>query len=182
MRVRHRFVKRTASAASGPGSRRVNAALVTVVVCIALGAVAAATASLNVALPSLARSTGALGIAVIGSIVTAVYRSNLHLPGVPPAQASQARDSFAIALHAGGRVKAAASTAFEDGIDTGLRYAAAAALIAVITVAVLLPRGRRRRDAVRADQPEPAPVTRLTDLAGVTGPERGPQFALEQLA
>ncbi len=40
-------------------SRQVNTTAVTVVVCIALGAVAAAMASLNVALPGLARSTQA---------------------------------------------------------------------------------------------------------------------------
>jgi len=43
-----------------PGtSRPVNTTAVTVVVCLALGAVAAAMASLNVALPDLARSTQA---------------------------------------------------------------------------------------------------------------------------
>jgi MFS family permease len=45
---------------SRPGtSRRVNTPAVLAVVCVALGAVAAAMASLNVALPDLARSTGA---------------------------------------------------------------------------------------------------------------------------
>ena len=43
----------------GPGSRRVSTSVVTAVVCLALGAVAAAMASLNVALPDLARSTQA---------------------------------------------------------------------------------------------------------------------------
>jgi MFS family permease len=44
---------------SRPGRRRVNTSIVTAVVCLALGAVAAAMASLNVALPDLARSTQA---------------------------------------------------------------------------------------------------------------------------
>jgi EmrB/QacA subfamily drug resistance transporter len=119
----------------------------------------AAEQGVGSALNDLSREVGgALGIAVIGSIVTAVYRSSLSLPGVPPAQASQARDSFAAALHAGGQVQAAASTAFVDGINTGLLYAAAAALLAAVTVTVLLPRDRRRQP-VRGDQPEPAPVT-----------------------
>jgi EmrB/QacA subfamily drug resistance transporter len=119
----------------------------------------AAEQGVGSALNDLSREVGgALGIAVIGSIVTAVYRSSLSLPGVPPAQASQARDSFAAALHAGGQVQAAASTAFVDGINTGLLYAAAAALLAAVTVTVVLPRNRRRQP-VRSDQPEPAPVT-----------------------
>ena len=44
---------------SRPATRQVNTTAVTIVVCIALGAVAAAMASLNVALPGLARSTQA---------------------------------------------------------------------------------------------------------------------------
>ena len=121
----------------------------------------AAQQGVGSALNDLSREVGgALGIAVIGSIVTAVYRSSLHLPGIPPAQASQAQDSFAIALHAGGAIKAAASTAFVDGINTGLLYAAAAALIAAITVLLLLPREKRRRQPARSGQPEPVPATR----------------------
>src|ERR1700728_3732046 len=57
------------------------------------------------ALNDLSREVGgALGTAVLGSVVTAVYRSSLHLPGVPAAVASQAKASFAIAIHAGGPV------------------------------------------------------------------------------
>src|ERR1700683_391224 len=52
---------RTASPASpaSPASHRVNLSIVTAVVCIALGAVSAAMASLNVAIPDLVRSTHA---------------------------------------------------------------------------------------------------------------------------
>jgi len=118
------------------------------------------------ALNDLSREVGgALGIAVIGSVVAAGYRSNLHLPpAIPTALAGRARGSFALAIHAGGPVKAAASTAFVDGIHTGLPYAAAAALLAAITVAVLLPRGVRRRQAPAAAQ----------DLAGHEGRELAP--------
>jgi MFS family permease len=60
MNVREYLKKQTAITASPPGtSRRVNTSAVLAVVCVALGAVAAAMASLNVALPDLARSTGA---------------------------------------------------------------------------------------------------------------------------
>jgi EmrB/QacA subfamily drug resistance transporter len=98
------------------------------------------------ALNDLSREVGgALGIAVIGSIVTAIYRSHLHLAGVPAALASKARGSFAVAIRAGGPVRVTASTAFADGIRTGLLYAAGAALLAAIIVAVLLSRGSRPR-------------------------------------
>jgi EmrB/QacA subfamily drug resistance transporter len=104
----------------------------------------AAQQGVGSALNDLSREVGgALGIAVIGSIVTAVYRSNLRLPGIPAALAGAARGSFGLALHAGGPVKTAASSAFVDGIHTGLLYAAGAALLAVITVTILLPRGPR---------------------------------------
>ncbi len=121
----------------------------------------AAEQGVGSALNDLSREVGgALGIAVIGSIVTAVYRSSLHLPGIPPAQAAQAQDSFAVALHAGGAVKAAAGTAFVNGISTGLLCAAAAALLAAITVLLLLPRQRRSRHPASGDQAAPAPATR----------------------
>src|SRR5262249_9318098 len=69
------------------------------------------------ALNALPREVGgALGIAVIGSIVTAAYRSNLHPAGIPVALAAKVRGSFALAIHAGGPVKTAAGTAFTDGI------------------------------------------------------------------
>jgi EmrB/QacA subfamily drug resistance transporter len=106
----------------------------------------AAQQGVGSALNDLSREVGgALGIAVIGSIVTAVYRSNLHLPGVPAALASKARGSFALAIHAGGPVQASASSAFVDGIHTGLLYAAGAALLAAVTVAGLLSGNLRRR-------------------------------------
>jgi MFS family permease len=118
------------------------------------------------ALNDLSREVGgALGIAVVGSIVTAVYRANLHLTGIPAVAADKARGSFALAVHAGGPVKAAAGSAFVDGIHTGLLYAAGAALFAAIIVAVLLPSGLRRRHPVteahedRSDR-ELAPATR----------------------
>ena len=45
---------------------------------------------------------GALGIAVIGSIMTAIYRSHLTVPGVSAAVLDQARDSLAVASRLGG--------------------------------------------------------------------------------
>ena len=60
MSVHTYFMKQAGITTSRPDtSRRVNTSAVLAVVCVALGAVAAAMASLNVALPDLARSTGA---------------------------------------------------------------------------------------------------------------------------
>jgi MFS family permease len=105
----------------------------------------AAQQGVGSALNDLSREVGgALGIAVIGSIVTATYRGSLHLPVIlPAALADRARGSFALAIHAGGPLKAAASNAFVDGLHTGLLYAAGAAVLAAVTVTILLPRGLR---------------------------------------
>jgi MFS family permease len=103
----------------------------------------AAQQGVGSALNDLSREVGgALGIAVVGSVVTGVYRSSLHLTGVPAALAGRARDSFALAIHAGGPLRATASSAFVTGIHTGLLYAAGAALIAAFSVLVLLSAGR----------------------------------------
>ncbi len=91
------------------------------------------------ALNDLSREVGgALGTAVIGSVVTAVYRSSLQLPGAPPPLVDRARASFAVAIHAGGSTGVHARDAFVNGIHIGLLYAAGAAIIAAIAVATLL--------------------------------------------
>jgi EmrB/QacA subfamily drug resistance transporter len=95
------------------------------------------------ALNDLSREVGgALGTAVIGSIVTAAYRSSLQLPGAPAPLVQQARASFAVAIHAGGSTGVHARDAFVKGIHAGLLYAAGAAILAAVAVAALLRRER----------------------------------------
>ena len=110
------------------------------------------------ALNDLSREVGgALGTAVIGSVVTAVYRSSLQIPGAPAQLVARARASFAIAIHAGGTTGAHARDAFVEGIHTGLLYAAGAAIVAAVSVAVLL-----RSDAkvpLAADEHEHQQIT-----------------------
>jgi len=109
------------------------------------------------ALNDLSREVGgALGTAVIGSIVTATYRSSLHLPGVPAPAASRARASFAIAVHGGGMIGNQARHAFVHGIHTGLLYAAGAAVLAAVAVAALL--GTKAATWRRVDAATPAPL------------------------
>jgi EmrB/QacA subfamily drug resistance transporter len=91
------------------------------------------------ALNDLSREVGgALGIAVIGSILTAGYRARLDLPGAPAAVLEQARDSFAIASHLGAPVAGQAQSAFVWGMHGALLAAAAAVLGAALAVAYLL--------------------------------------------
>ena len=95
------------------------------------------------ALNDLSREVGgALGIAVVGSILAATYRSKLPLSGIPAPLADRARSSFAVAVHAGGSVQATADRAFVDGLRIALLCAAAAAVLAAVDVAVLQRDGR----------------------------------------
>lgn len=91
---------------------------------------------------------GALGIAVLGSIATAVYRAHLNLPGLPDAVADKARASFAVAAHLGGPVADHADAAFVDGFRIAFLTAAGAAVVAAAVVAALLP----RRTATSVDE------------------------------
>jgi hypothetical protein len=109
-----------------------------------------------------ARVTSAL-VTRFGS--RAVYGSSLHLAGVPASLADQARQSFAVAIHAGGPVGAGARVAFVDGIHAGLLCAAGAALLAAVTVRrrpALPRRGQRSRPgASRTGGRLRPPATRL---------------------
>ncbi|MFG1852426.1 MFS transporter [Actinomadura geliboluensis] len=90
---------------------------------------------------------GALGMAVLGSVLTAVYRNVLDLPaGVPAPAAAAARDSLAAALQAaadlpaalGAQIATAAREAFVDGMHAALvcsaGCAAAVAVFALVTL------------------------------------------------
>ena len=90
------------------------------------------------ALNDLAREVGgALGIAVIGSILNAVYRSHLSLPGAPAAVVTKARDSFGVAAHIGGQVTVSAQSAFVSGMHAAVIGTAVAATVAAVAVALL---------------------------------------------
>ncbi|OQQ14214.1 MFS transporter [Streptomyces sp. M41(2017)] len=91
------------------------------------------------AMNDLARELGgALGIAVLGSLLSAAYRDHLSLPGLPDHEADAARSSLAAAHAIGGPVSGHATTAFVDGMHVALLGAAAAAVLAAVTVALLL--------------------------------------------
>ncbi|RFS82660.1 MFS transporter [Actinomadura spongiicola] len=106
---------------------------------------------------------GALGMAVLGSVLNAVYRNVLDLPaGVPAPAASAARDSLGAALLSAAelppalaaQVGAAARDAFVDGMHAALLCSAGfAALVAVFALVTL-----RRVPKVIPDAADREPV------------------------
>jgi MFS family permease len=90
------------------------------------------------ALNDLAREVGgAMGIAVIGSILTSSYHSHLTLRGVPAPLVAKARESVALAAHAGGTVAIRADAAFVSALHIALLRAAGAVVLAGAGVSVL---------------------------------------------
>lgn len=109
------------------------------------------------ALNDLSRELGgAFGIAVIGSILTATYRSHLHLPGASAAVLAKARGSFGVAAHMGGDVTPPAQSAFASGMHAALYSASGAAVLGAVVVAILL-RGQPQasREAASSDAAAP---------------------------
>jgi EmrB/QacA subfamily drug resistance transporter len=102
-------------------------------------ALPAAQQGVGSALNDLSREVGgAVGIAVLASVLTAAYQSHLHLAQLPAAQATEARSSVAVAAHFGGTVLTQAQQAFADGMHLALLIAAGIAVVAAITIAALL--------------------------------------------
>ena len=92
---------------------------------------------------------GALGIAVLGSLVSSGYRATManNVAGLPGASAAVARDSIGGAFNVakvagplGDQLNAAASAAFTDSMSTALIAAAVVALAAAAIVLKFFPR------------------------------------------
>ncbi|RSN57697.1 MULTISPECIES: MFS transporter [Actinomadura] len=114
-------------------------------------AVPAAKQGVGSAVNDLARELGgALGIAVLGSVLQSAYRADLDLAGVPARAAEQAEASPAVAARLGPRIAEQAHDAFASGIGTALLCSAAALAGTAVLVAAML-RGRPAHAA-----PEPA--------------------------
>lgn len=86
---------------------------------------------------------GALGIAVLGTVLTSAYRNGLALPpGLPGGPAAEARDTLAGALKvaamlpgdAAGAVARAARQAFVEGIHVTVLTGAAILLVLAVAV------------------------------------------------
>lgn len=93
------------------------------------------------AMNDLARELGgALGIAVLGSILQSAYQAHLTLPNLPASVAEQARTSLGAASHLGPQIQRAAQHAFIEGMQLAFVYGAAVTAIAAVAVWILLRR------------------------------------------
>jgi hypothetical protein len=95
------------------------------------------------AMNDLARELGgALGIAVLGSLLQSTYRSHLDVARLPGPAADHARSSLALASRLGPQVAHSAQAAFVDGMQYALVGGAVAVVVAAVGVLIL--RGARR--------------------------------------
>jgi EmrB/QacA subfamily drug resistance transporter len=107
---------------------------------------------------------GALGVAIIGSLVSAGYRAHLHLTGLSAAASQAAKTSIAAADQVaavsgshGATVADAAHHAYATGMSFGLEIAAITALLGAAAAAISLP-------AHRPAHPQPVTVRPVTEL------------------
>lgn len=90
------------------------------------------------AMNDLARELGgALGIAVLGSVLQSVYRSNLDVSGLPAPAADHAQSSLALAVRLGPQVASSAESAFVDGLQAALWIGSGVLLAAAVAVGAL---------------------------------------------
>jgi EmrB/QacA subfamily drug resistance transporter len=126
-----------------------------IVIGVGMGAaMTPATSAITEALPSaqqgvasaindLSREVGgAIGIAVIGSVLASSYSSNVDVAGLSGRVAAGVKDSVAIASHLGGAISAHADAAFVSAMNIALLTASGVAVAAAAVVVVLLS-GRR---------------------------------------
>lgn len=123
-----------------------------------MGAVPLGKAGVGSAMNDTTREVGgALGVAVLGSILSSTYRTDLaaSVDGLPSAAAETAQGSLAGALSLADEVVAeAARQAFVDGMHAAFVVAAAIGAVAAAAVACWLP-GRAAERSVVDDTVEP---------------------------
>jgi EmrB/QacA subfamily drug resistance transporter len=94
---------------------------------------------------------GALGIAVLGSVLQSTYRAHLDTGGLPGPLADRARESVALAARIGPGVGHSARDAFVDGMQLALLLGSAALLLAAFAVLGLARRSRATGAGRRVD-------------------------------
>jgi MFS transporter, DHA2 family, multidrug resistance protein len=127
------------------------------------------------ALMTAARQVGAtIGVAVLGTALSTVYRSKLTLPGVPPPVATLARGSVGTGVVVAERlhspeVLSAVHQAYASGVDVMLWICAGIAISSALLAALFLPR-RAGRASATAGPREAARAGQTPADGGAAGP------------
>jgi MFS transporter, DHA2 family, multidrug resistance protein len=127
------------------------------------------------ALMTAARQVGAtIGVAVLGTALSTVYRSKLALPGVPPAVATLARGSVGTGVVVAQRLHSpeilgAVHQAYASGVDVMLWICTGIAIASALLAALFLPRqatGAAGPAGTETARPIKAPADSATARAG----------------
>ena len=126
-----------------------------------MGSLPLAKASVGSAVNDATRTTGgALGVAIMGSIMSSVYRSDMDAIGAGAAAHDSLAGALATASGLGGepgaRLAATAQEAFVSGMHTAVLVGAAIALTGALVAALFLP--ARETESAPAVTPEPIPM------------------------
>ncbi len=106
---------------------------------------------------ALQKVGGPFGTAILGSVLSAAYQSQLHLAGLPPAASQAAKGSLfgglAIAKQLGSApLLDSVRAAFVHGMDTSLVVAAGIAAVGLVLALVFLPQRSFVKDVTNADK------------------------------
>jgi MFS transporter, DHA2 family, multidrug resistance protein len=141
----------------------------------ALSALSPARSGSGSALMTAARQVGAtIGIAVLGTVLSTVYRSKLALPGVPHAVATLARGSVGTGVVVAQRlhspdVLAAVHRAYASGVDVMLWICAGIAIASAILAVLFLPRQATGAAGPTGSGETAEPTGMVADSASVIG-------------
>ncbi|MFE6288288.1 DHA2 family efflux MFS transporter permease subunit [Streptomyces sp. NPDC057877] len=114
---------------------------------------------------------GAIGIALLGSVLSGVFADRLDTSGVPPEAAEAAEESVVAAQTVAARLDlpelaVSAQAAFVDGMSTVLMVCGIAGVLAAALAAVKLPGGRTaHKTRQTAEQPLPEALSEIVDGA-----------------
>ena len=117
----------------------------------ALGALSPATSGVgNAVLQAMRQVGGAIGVAVLGTVLNSGYRDRVDVAGVPGAVRDSVSSGVAVAARLGDqRLLASVQAAFTHGMDVSLVVAGVIAVAGAVLALVLLP----ARPAVLEDEP-----------------------------
>jgi EmrB/QacA subfamily drug resistance transporter len=122
------------------------------------GALPASQQGVGSALNDLSREVGgAIGIAVIGSILTSTYTSHVNVTGLSGPVAARVKESYAAASRMSAEIAGRAHSAFVSAMHVALLTGAGAALLAALATIVLLRSRKRRPLSAEALAREPSP-------------------------